>query len=472
MIRFLVLLLGLIGVAQGATSYPNPLASGTPTIGSSLLFSGTQYVSLGQPAALTSVLLPTHEFTILLRRCRALPASTGVDIALASSTATTFSIATLGGSSETGNIGGTSFNTGAGSIGYATWNSLALVCHNVSGTFMGSIVLDGGARSTEVAVGAQSAAGRDIMVGARRNSTNTDAASFFSGNIGAIAIWNYALTDNQIHSAMGLLCPNEVLYTTFQTTNFGTGLIAYYPCSEGSGTTVNDCVAGNNGTATTNVFTSTAFPHYPAQCWGDSLTNGSGSETNTAFGNQTKAGGSGLRNMRSIMVNGYSGQPCSYIATQQALAINSAFGTWTQVYYVGIHDLASPSTVTTFLTTSIAAQPHNRWIEIGVTPEGVGVAGVGNPNTAGPQDWGVTGSTGRPPIDTMNNVLGAYCGARFINEQARCVALATLPTEANDVFQFRMPCHCVSSIPHPLDVVYIDLSIGCDQLLTSLNPMW
>lgn len=476
MMRILLLLCVLLH-AHGAV---NALASGNPVLNSAMAFTGSQYISLGQPTALTSVLIPSHEFTIILRKARTTPTSTGYWIGQANSTTSTFGLYSQGGSSETGSIGGVTFGTGSGTVKYGYWNTVALRNHNVSGTFMGSVVIDGDAGSTEVAVGSQVAA-VDIMIGARRNTTNADAAVFLSGNEDGIAIYDYYLTDNQVHSAMGYLNPQEVMTSVYMGTDFSVGLVAYFPGNEASGLALFDTVQGLTGTANVSgIFGSSNFSHKPIQLWGDSLTVGAGGTQ--SYGQDAVDGSSGLRNGRTVQVNGYSGMNVAYIATQQAITANQAYFTWTQLYEVGVHDLTNISGVQTFLQNSIAALPHNRWLFAGLTPYGVGT-GSGPVGSAGPQDWGTTGSAGRNTNDAMNLAMRSYtwtasgstysCAGRFCDWQNVFVTLAVSPP-TNDTFQLRMPYQIVSAIgaPHPVDAGYLAVSQAEDIQLRQLDPTW
>jgi hypothetical protein len=461
-LRFLLLLALVARLA--ATAYPDATVSGSQTIAASLLFAGTQYVSLGQPAALTSILVPSHEFTVLVRTARAASASAGIIIGQGDNTNTTWSISSLGGSRASVNVGGTAVVTGAGSLQQPTWNAIAVVNHNVTGTFMVSCVLDQAARTTEVASGAQVASGKDILIGARRNATNADSAALYSGNIGDVVIWNYALTDDQIHYAMGYITPSEFLGGLYAS-----GIVGLYPCNETTGTTVHDCALGNDGTCSASgLFNTAAYPKYPVCTVGDSLTTGSGSETGTPYGFQVKTGGSGLRNMRSSYAYGFAGQNCAFIQTQIQLSTYAPFLNWTQVYLVGIHDLGANANVTSFLSTAIAALPHKRYLIIGNRAYGVtGVSGgVGTPTAAGIGDWGLTV---RAQIDSQNYLIQSVYGGRWISEQYVANGQATLPGEANDVFQYRTPTHLCNDNTHFLDVGYIAQSQAADAALSSFG---
>ena len=452
-----------LGVVPTPAGFPDPLRSGNPIINSSLLFSGSQYVTLGRPSALTTVLDPGHEYTVLIRTARTASGSTGNIFSLADISNNQCCIVSNGGSSATGIIGGTSMTTGTGSIQNPTWNSIALVNRNASGTFMGRMVLDAAAGTTEVAVGTTTST-RDIMLGARRNSSNADAASFYSGNLGDVVIWNYALTDDQIHYAMGYIQPNEILNAIY-----GSGIVGYYPCNEGSGNVVHDGALGNDGTATVStLFSSAAYPKYPVCTIGDSLTSGSGSQTGTPYGLQVKTGGSGLRNMRSSYPYGFAGQNVAFIQGKIQLSTYAPFLNWTQVYLVGIHDLGNNAAVTSFLSTAIAALPHNRYLIIGNRPYGVTgvVNGVGTPGNAGIGDWG---TTARAQIDSQNRAVQAIYGSHWISEQYIAQTQLILPGEANDQFQLRTPTNICADNTHLLDVGYILQSQAADIALTSFG---
>lgn len=446
-----------------AQNFPDPLRSGSALIQASMGLAATGYASVGTPAALTSVCTPTHEFTVLVRTCRALAASTGIIIGQGDNTNTTWSISSLGGSRASCNVGGVGIVTNAGSIQNPTWNDIALVCRNDAGTFRVRCVLDSSAGQAETAVGAQVCT-KDILIGARRNTSNTDSASLYSGNIGDICIWDYALTDDQVHYAMGYITPNENINGLY-----GSGLIAYWPCNEQSGLVVHEDIAGNDGTCSASgLFTTSAYPKYPICTVGDSLTAGSGSQTNTPYGQQVLGGGSGLRNMRSSYTYGFPGMNVAYIQTQIRLSSYAPFLNWTQVYLVGIHDLGANSNVTSFLSTAISALPHSRYLIIGNRPFGATgvVNGVGNPNGVGIGDWG---QTQRLQIDSQNYLIQSIYGSRWLSEQYLSVSQASLPTEANDVFQLRTPVSICADNTHLLNAGYILQSQGADIALTSFG---
>ena len=445
-------------------AYPNPLASGQVRILSSLLFAGSpnrDYCTLGQPAALTSVLNPTHEFTIIVRTARTAAGSTGTIIGQADETNTSFSIVSLGGSSATCTIGGTTVNTGSGSIGYPTWNTIGLVNRNAGGgSFMTRCILNANASSAEAATGTQVSV-KDILIGARRNATNADSASWYSGNIGTIMIYNVALTDAQIHYIMGYLNANEVINGLYGPS---AGLIAFYPCNEGAGTTLNDCVQGLNGTLTSNVFSGAQYPSYSMVGVGDSLMDGDGGGVSCV--NSIVSGGSGLRNGRCTYSYAFPGMNNAYVLSQIQLPTFAPFLNWTMLMWPGVHDLGNIPSTTNFINTVVGMLPHNRWLVIGQKPKGVGTSGTGDPTAAGPDDWG-TGERGQ--YDGLNQAIQTMCGQRWYNHQLSILTLASLPTDANDVFQQRMPVPVCSDAIHELQPSYNLLSQGLDTLARSFG---
>lgn len=456
------LLLFLLCSVAAAASFPDPLRTGNPIIGSSLLLAGAQSVVVGQPAALTSVLNPTHEFTVLVRTARATAVSTGMIVGQGDNTTIAWGILSTGGSRVSYTVGGITSTTGAGTIQNPTWNSIALVNRNNAGTFVNRCVLDGAAGTAEVNSGTSTST-RDIMIGARRGTSNADIAAQYSGNIGDIVIWNYALTDDQIHYAMGYIQPNEYINGLSST-----GLLALWPCNDGSGTVLHECIAGNDGAMSSNFFSTAAYPKYPVSTVGDSLTAGSGSQTGTPYGYQVKTGGSGVRNCRSVNVYGFPGQNCAFIQTQIQLASYAPFLNWTQVYLVGIHDLGANANVTSFLSTAIAALPHKRYLIIGNRPYGVTgvVNGVGTPGNAGIGDWGLTA---RGQIDSQNYLIQSIYGGRWISEQYVAQTQLSLPGELNDMFQLRTPTNICADNTHLLDVGYIAQSQAADVALSSFG---
>lgn len=438
----------------------NTLATGFADIKSSLLFSGADYATLGTPSALTSVLNPTSEFTVLVRTSRTAIANTGTVIGCSDNSNTSFAITSLGGNSWTLNVGGTTFNSGSGTYQGAVWDSIGLVNRNASGTYMARCVLNANAGTAEVASGAQVCT-KDIMIGARRAASNSDSATKYTGWVGTIAIWNRALTDDEIHYAMGLLTPDEML-----SSQCPSGLICYLPCSERSGTALHDVVGSVSGTLTSDVFTTAAYPKPPVVSAGDSLANGSGSPTGKAYVVQAVGGGSGVRNMRAAQVYGFSGQNNAYVLTQLQLATHAPFLSWTHILQPGAHDFTTPSVNTAFLTSVRALLPHNRWFVLGQRRDGVGTAGAGDPTAVGAADYG---TTRRMQFDNVDYALRVYAGSRYQDTQNLSVSLATLPAEANDVRQLRTPVHLCADTIHPLDAFYIAESVAMDALMNSFG---
>jgi hypothetical protein len=302
------------------------------------------------------------------------------------------------------------------------------------------------------------------MIGANRHATNLDAASYYSGNIGCIAIWNYAMTDNQVHYAMGYITPTENMFGLYGINN---GLIAYYPLNETSGTTAHDTVAGNSGTCSVSgCFTTTAYPKYPVVMIGDSLTAGSGSQTEQSPISQVTSGGSGTRNMRSAYPYGFPGMPISYILTQFELSTFAPFYNWTQVYLTGIHDLGNNSGVVAGINQMINSLPHNRYIVMGQRAYAVTgvVDGSGNPALAGIGDYGLLV---RQQIDSMNNDFKTTYGSRFFDCQNNAQAQSTI--QNNDLFQRRTPYQIAADNTHMMDQGYIPQSIGVDGLLNKFG---
>lgn len=446
-------------------AFPNPLISGSNTIGASFLGDGTtKYITLGTPASLTSVLNPTHEFTVLVRTARNTLTTAGIVIGQGDSSSTTFEIVSNGGSSLSINVGGNSITTGSGSVKNPTWNCCAIVNRNPgSGPFMSRGILDFSASTAEISAGSQVCT-KDIMIGARRNSSNIDSAGLYKGNVGCVAIWNYALTDAQIHWAMGYITPTENM---FGTTGINNGLIAYFPLNETTGTTAHDTVQGLTGTcSTSNCFTTTSYPKYPVVMIGDSLTVGAGSETGQSMISQVVSGGPGTRNMRSAYPYGFSGQNIAYILTQVELTSFAPFFNWTHVYLTGIHDLGNNSTVISGINTMIGMLNHNRYIVMGNRAYAVTgvVNGVGDPTQAGIGDYGLTART---QIDSMNNAFRATYGSRFFDSQNNAQAVSA--TQNNDYFQRRTPYTIAADNTHMMDEGYVPQSIGVDSLLNTFG---
>lgn len=439
---------------------PNPYATGFPDVRSSLLFGGADFANLGQPAALAAALAAGHEFTVLVRTSRVAVANTGVVVGRGDGTNTDFSITSAGGNAWSLNVGGTSFTTGSGTTAGSVWDSIVLVNRDSGGgVFKARAVLNSGAATAEQTSGAQSS-GRDVMVGARRGSSNSDSANKYTGWVGTIAIWNRALTDDEAHYAMGLLTPTEMLSTLCPS-----GLVAYFPCSERGGTTLHDVVGGLTASLTSDVFTTSAYPKPPIVAIGDSLANGSGSQTGKPWCLQAVSGGSGARNMRASMAYGFSGQNNAYVLSQIQLSSFAPFFSWTPIFQPGAHDLGNSTVVAanvSWLASTAALFPHGRWLVLGQRCDGVGSSGVGDPTAAGAMDYG---TTRRAQHDAQEYGIRAFGGSRWVDTMNLAVSLATLPAEAHDVAQLRTPVHLCSDAVHPRDEFLIALSAAVDARL-------
>jgi len=446
-------------------AFPNPFASGSNTIGASFLGDGsTKYITLGTPASLTNILNPTHEFTVLVRTARNTATTAGFIIGQGDESNTTWQINSQGGSAASVVVGGVSITTGSGSIGYPTWNCIALVNRNPgSGPFQARAILDFHAGSAEISAGSQICT-KDIIIGARRNATNADAVGYYHGNIGCIAIWNYALTDAQVHYAMGYITPTENMFGLYGINN---GLVAYFPLNETSGSTAHDTVQGLIGTCSTSTcFSTAAYSKYPVVMIGDSLAAGSGSQTGQSPISQVISGGPGTRNMRSAYPFGFPGQNIAYILTQYELASYAPFLNWTQVYLTGIHDLGNNSGVLAGINLMISMLPHNRYLVMGqrIYAEAGVVAGVGDPTLAGRGDYGLLI---RSQIDSMNNLFKSTYGSRFFDSQNNAQAQSAIHN--NDLFQRRTPYQIAADDTHMMDQGYIPQSIGLEALLNSFG---
>ena len=95
-------------------------------------------------------------------------------------------------------IGSNSAISGATVVADGNWHNVALVVRNDGGTYKGQIYLDGSSDATETAVGSDTAVDRDFLIGARRNTSNTDHAYLFTGNIDEVAIWDTALSSAEL----------------------------------------------------------------------------------------------------------------------------------------------------------------------------------------------------------------------------------------------------------------------------------
>jgi len=95
-----------------------------------------------------------------------------------------------------GRLGNTHLSTGV-TVADGTWHHAALVSWNDGGTYKGTVYIDGVARVT-ASTGSGTQADKDFLIGARRNTNNTDLGYLFTGNIDEVGIWNSALTATEI----------------------------------------------------------------------------------------------------------------------------------------------------------------------------------------------------------------------------------------------------------------------------------
>ena len=134
-------------------------------------------------------------------------------------------------------IGGTTIS-GATVVCDNTWKYVAIVVRNDGGTYKGQIYLNGSSDATEAAVSTTTATGMDFLIGARRNTDNTDLGYLFTGKITDVAIWDTALDANTVASIYNSGEPNNLLLSASYTASSGVdktaNLQAYYRMGNGT----------------------------------------------------------------------------------------------------------------------------------------------------------------------------------------------------------------------------------------------
>ena len=94
--------------------------------------------------------------------------------------------------------GGTTINSGFTPTS-GEWNHFSIVSFNDSGTYKCNIYINGDFKAVGT-TGTTTATDRDLLVGARRASSNTDATSVFTGSISSISLYNTAKSAEEIYA--------------------------------------------------------------------------------------------------------------------------------------------------------------------------------------------------------------------------------------------------------------------------------
>ena len=134
-------------------------------------------------------------------------------------------------------IGGTTIS-GATVVCDNTWKYVAIVVRNDGGTYKGQIYLNGSSDATEAAVSTTTATGMDFLIGARRNTDNTDLGYLFTGKITDVAIWDTALDAATLTSLYNSGEPNDLTLSASYTVGSGVDksndLYAYWKMGSGT----------------------------------------------------------------------------------------------------------------------------------------------------------------------------------------------------------------------------------------------
>ena len=175
-----------------------------------LTLSNNGFISLGQPAF---ALAPTNAYTVMawIRLPVGATGGTIFSRALADPTQQQLNLAVVNGKLQA-TVGGTtnsatstSLNTNVAS---GRWTLVALVNNGTSNT----LYIDGIAKIT-ASNGTATASGVDYLIGARRDTTNAYTASYFTGDIDDVSIFNRALTPTELAAAFGSATGLQTLTT-------------------------------------------------------------------------------------------------------------------------------------------------------------------------------------------------------------------------------------------------------------------
>ena len=140
------------------------------------------------------------------------------------------------------NIGGTVVNTNA--YDDENWHHVAVVNFDDSGTQKFRIYIDG----SSVGIGNSGSGSNslDVLLGARRGSSNSNTAFLFTGMINDVAIWSSALTANEVTALYNSGLP---LLPTADSGNYASSsdLVGYWR-NDGVTTWLDRSTNSNNGT--------------------------------------------------------------------------------------------------------------------------------------------------------------------------------------------------------------------------------
>ncbi len=150
-----------------------------------------------------------------------------------------------------GGIGG--FSTSGGSISTGTWYHALWTVRNISGTYTGSIWLNGVQVGTNVTAGSQTDATSVAKIGAAGTSGNAFAP--IGGNMDEVTIWNAGFTSTNVTALYNSGTPNDPT-----THSLAANLTHWYRMGDGDTfPTVTDHVGAINGTCTNMVDAATNF---------------------------------------------------------------------------------------------------------------------------------------------------------------------------------------------------------------------
>ncbi len=169
----------------------------TGKIGQALNFGNNQYVASSSAA---NFLSPSTSFTVSSWINTPTPAGNKTVFGKATANEREVQLLLNSSGSVSSFVGGAN-NTATAVLSANQWIHLVLVNDTSSGL---SHIYTNGALTKSLAPGSVTAPGIDFLIGARRNSTNTDSTIYFSGYIDDVRIYNRALSQSEISSIYNL----------------------------------------------------------------------------------------------------------------------------------------------------------------------------------------------------------------------------------------------------------------------------
>ena len=135
-------------------------------------------------------------------------------------------------------------NTSGGTV-TTGWQHFVLVVRNISGTYTPILYFNGAVIGSNFTVGAETAP-VDWLIGATRNSNNTDSVLNFAGNIDEVTFWNTAFLAANVTALYNAGAPNNPAAHSLSA-----NLIHYYRMGDDDTyPTVTDRVGTAHGTCT------------------------------------------------------------------------------------------------------------------------------------------------------------------------------------------------------------------------------